>query len=520
MKSGLFFSLLGLSAVAAGNDGRALAQEARQGDKPNILLFLVDDMGWQDTSVPFWHDTTELNRRYRTPQMERMARNALKFTNAYASAVSSPSRVSLMTGMNPAAHRVTNWTLYKDRGPDPESPLLRWPEWNVNGIAATPGMPRTTYATMLPELLREAGYRTILVGKAHFGAMETPGADPLTLGFDINVAGHAAGGLASYLGENNFGNRPGEEQQSPFAVPGLEKYWGEDIFVTEALTREAKKQIDTALWLDQPFFLYMSHYAVHVPIDRDMRFYQSYVDRGYSPKEAAYASLVEGMDKSLGDILDWLDKTGEADNTIVIFMSDNGGLGAHGGWRDGAEHTQNAPLRSGKCSLLEGGIREPMIVRWPGRTEPGSVQPRYVMIEDFYPSIMEMAGLSADSIRPDGKRIDGISFVPLIDGTSDPSAHRPLYWNFPNHWGVEGPGINFNTAIRLDDHKLIYNYVTGEKELYDVGHDITESHNLADERKDLTDELSRRLGTYLRSVDAQRPTLRSTGKPLPWPDER
>ena len=116
MKSGLFFSLLGLSAVAAGSDGRALAQEARQGDKPNILLFLVDDMGWQDTSVPFWHDTTELNRRYRTPQMERMARNALKFTNAYASAVSSPSRVSLMTGMNPAAHRVTNWTLYKDRG--------------------------------------------------------------------------------------------------------------------------------------------------------------------------------------------------------------------------------------------------------------------------------------------------------------------------------------------------------------------------------------------------------------------
>ena len=116
--------------------------------------------------------------------------------------------------------------------------------------------------------------------------------------------------------------------------------------------------------------------------------------------------------------------------------------------------------------------------------------------------------------------IDGISIVPLNDGTSDPSAHRPLYWNFPNHWGVEGPGINFNTAIRLDDHKLIYNYVTGEKELYDVGHDITESHNLADERKDLTDELSRRLGTYLRSVDAQRPTLRSTGKPLPWPDER
>ena len=126
----------------------------------------------------------------------------------------------------------------------------------------------------------------------------------------------------------------------------------------------------------------------------------------------------------------------------------------------------------------------------------------------------------ANSIRPDGKIIDGKSFVPLIDGTSDSSAHRPLYWNFPNHWGVEGPGINFNTAIRLDNYKLIYNYATGEKELYDVGSDITESHNLAAERPDLVKDLSHRLGTYLRSVDAQRPSLRRTGKPLPWPDEK
>ena len=110
--------------------------------------------------------------------------------------------------------------------------------------------------------------------------------------------------------------------------------------------------------------------------------------------------------------------------------------------------------------------------------------------------------------------------MPLIDGTSDPSAHRPLYWNFPNHWGVEGPGINFNTAIRLDNYKLIYNYATGEKELYDVGSDITESYNLAAGRPDLVKDLSHRLGTYLRSVDAQRPSLRSTGKPLPWPDEK
>ncbi|RXE62467.1 sulfatase [Paramuribaculum intestinale] len=490
--------------------------------QPNIVLFLVDDMGWQDTSVPFGPDTTAYNRAFHTPAMERLAASGMKFTQAYACSVSSPSRCSLFTGANAARHRVTNWTYARDESTDGagSNDSIVPPEWNINGVQRVPGIPRSYVGPSFVDELRDAGYHTIHVGKLHLGSTRTPGEYPYNWGFDVNVAGGPNGGLATYLSEKNYGHDENGRRTSRFAIEGLEKYWGSGTFVTEALTQEALKELDRARDYGTPWFLYMSHYAVHVPIDRDMRFYQSYVDRGYSPKEAAYASLVEGMDKSLGDILDWLDKTGEADNTIVIFMSDNGGLGAHGGWRDGAQHTQNAPLRSGKCSLLEGGIREPMIVRWPGRTEPGSVQPRYVMIEDFYPSIMEMAGLSADSIRPDGKRIDGISFVPLIDGTSDPSAHRPLYWNFPNHWGVEGPGINFNTAIRLDDHKLIYNYVTGEKELYDVGHDITESHNLADERKDLTDELSRRLGTYLRSVGAQRPTLRSTGKPLPWPDER
>ena len=191
--------------------------------------------------------------------MERMARCGVKFTSAYAAALSSPSRVSLLTGMSSAAHRVTNWTLHKDRGPDPESEVLEWPRWSVNGLSAQPGVPGTTYATTLPALLREAGYRTILVGKAHFGAMGTPGEDPRTLGFEVNVAGHAAGAPASYLGERNFGNVPGAETQNPNAIPGLEQYWEEDIFATEALTLEAKKQIDSSLLQDRPFFLYMSH---------------------------------------------------------------------------------------------------------------------------------------------------------------------------------------------------------------------------------------------------------------------
>ena len=264
MKPHLFLTALGASGLlgsgtawaerpvppaARGDKTAPLAP--RQGERPNILLFLADDMGWQDTSEPFWKDTTPLNRTYRTPGMEEMARNAVKFTEAYAASVSSPSRVSLLTGMNPAAHRVTNWTLFKDRGPDPESPTLDWPAWSVNGIAAVPGVERTTYVTPLPELLRQAGYRTAIVGKAHFGAMDTPGADPLTLGFEANVAGHAAGSPASYLGERNFGNVPGAAQQRPNAIPGLERYWGEAVFATEALTMEAKRQIDTALLLDK-----------------------------------------------------------------------------------------------------------------------------------------------------------------------------------------------------------------------------------------------------------------------------
>ncbi len=269
----------------------------------------------------------------------------------------------------------------------------------------------------------------------------------------------------------------------------------------------------------------MAHYAIHIPIDRDPRFFQKHIDRGLTEKEAAYASLIEGMDKSLGDLLDWVDRNGEAGNTIIIFMSDNGGLAASSHWRDGELHTQNAPLRSGKGSLLEGGIREPMIIRWPGRTVPGSECGKYIMIEDFYPSIIEMAGLPPEiSDSPDnschfGHTIDGRSFVPLIDGTSDPSADRALIWNYPHIWGLEGPGIDMNCAIRKNEWKLIYNYVTHKKELYDIENDISESHDMAAELPEIARQLSVDLGESLRKAGAMRPYVKSTGEPCPWPDE-
>ena len=496
-----------MAAVA----GSASAQEAR----PNIILFMVDDMGWQDTSVPFWSDTTSYNRMYDTPNMERLAKQGMKFTQAYACSISSPSRCSLLTGANNARHRVTNWTLQKDMSTDIESDEVSLPEWNVNGISMEEGTEHTFVGTSFVDVLRRAGYSTIHCGKAHFGAEGTPGADPLHFGFEVNIAGHAAGGLATYLSELNYGHTSDGKPTSLMSIPGLEKYWGSGVFVTEALTREALSALDSVKESGKPFFLYMSHYAVHIPIDKDLRYYNGYIAKGLSEKDAAYASLIRGMDKSLGDILDWLEANGEAGNTIVIFMSDNGGLATQPYWRDGEPFTQNAPLKSGKGSLYEGGVRDPMIVRWPGVVDSSSVCDRYLMIEDFYPSILEMAGMNQE--MPAG--VDGVSFVPLLKGTGDPSEGRALVWNFPNIWGNDGPGINLNCAIRKGEWKLVYYYQTGRKELFNISEDIGEETDLSGINPLKVEELSSELGKYLRSVGADRPSFKGSGMPCPWPDE-
>lgn len=495
--------------------GNAAAQEQR----PNIILFMVDDMGWQDTSVPFWTERTPYNDVYETPNMERLAEQGMKFTQAYACSISSPSRCSLMTGANNARHRVTNWTLEKDVSTDIESDTVILPEWNCNGICSVPGIPHTFVAESFVERLRMHGYHTIHCGKAHFGAIGTPGADPCHFGFEVNIAGHAAGGPATYLSELNFGHTDDGKATSLMSIPGLEQYWGTGVFATEALTREAIKALDRVSADDEgkPFFLYMAHYAVHVPIDKDMRYYDKYLKKGLTDKEAAYASLVEGMDKSLGDILDWLETNGKADDTIVIFMSDNGGLATAPWWRDGELFHQNAPLYSGKGSLYEGGIREPMIVKWPGAVPGGSQCGRYLMIEDFYPSILEMAGID---ISECSAQLDGKSFVPLLLGTGDPSRGRALVWNYPNIWGNEGPGISLNCSIRKDDWKLVYYYETGRKELFRIPCDIGETTDLARRHPGIVRRLSRELGDYLRDVGADRPSFKETGRPCPWPDGR
>lgn len=479
--------------------------------KPNILLFLVDDMGWQDTSVPFHTQRTPLNDKSRTPNMEKLAASGVKFTQAYACSVCSPTRVSLITGMNAARHRVTNWTLSKDTSTDAKHPTLEFPAWNVNGVCAEPGVERTTVASPLPMLLRQAGYRTIHVGKAHFGAVDTPGADPCNLGFDVNIAGHAAGGPGSYLGEQNFSGK-WPAARDIWDVPGLEQYHGKDIFLTEALTLEACKAMDHAVADRKPFFLYMAHYAVHVPYAEDKRYYQRYRDAGLDPKEAMYAALVEGMDKSLGDLLANLDRHGIADKTIVLFMSDNGGLSAHE--RGGTPNTHNAPLSSGKGSAHEGGIRVPMIVRWPGVTEPASTCNRPLIIEDFFPTILEMAGVKSAKTR---QKVDGVSFVPLLKRTPTEPKERAFYWHYPNNWGPKGPGIGASSTIRKGDWKLIYCHAGQRYELFNIADDLGETRNLASQQAQRVADLAGELSRYLQSVGAQMPSDRTTGKPVPLP---
>ena len=505
---------LGLMSFALISALQTNAQVQKNGNKPNIIMFLVDDMGWQDTSVPFWSVQTPLNRLYQTPAMEKLAGSGMKFTQAYACAVCSPTRVSLMSGMNAARHRVTNWTLQRNTGVDPKDGDLEFPKWNFNGLQPTDSIENSVQVTTLPQILHKNGFFTIHCGKAHYGAMNTPAANPLNLGFDINVAGHAAGGPGSYLGEKNFGNAQKGSHTLPWGVPGLEKYHGDTINLTEALTREAILAMDQALEKKRPFYLYMAHYAVHAPITADRRFYPKYKAMGLEEPEARYASMIEAMDKSLGDIMNYLDRKGISENTIILFMSDNGGLSAEA--RGGVPNTHNLPLNSGKGSAYEGGIREPMIVKWPGSVKPASKCNDYLIIEDFFPTILEMAGVKNYKTV---QKVDGKSFVPMLLQKGTTATNRNLFWHFPNKWGPTGPGIGTTSTVRNGDWKLVYWYKDQKTELFNIQEDIGEKNDQAAREPAKVKELSVILGEYLRSADAQRPVLKKTREFAPWPDQ-
>ncbi|QEC52563.1 arylsulfatase A-like enzyme [Anseongella ginsenosidimutans] len=482
--------------------------------KPNIVVFMVDDMGWMDTSVPFADSVMPLNKRYHTPNMERLAREGMKFSNAYSTPVCTPTRISLITGMNAAHHGVTNWTHpLKDHPTDRRDSLFGPAPWNYNGLSPVEGIPHTVHATPLPQLLKEAGYFTVHAGKAHWGPAGTPGANPRNLGFTVNIAGNSIGHPQSYLGTENYGNIPGKTSFN--AVQDLVQYYGSETFLTEALTLEALKALEHPVTRQEPFFLYLAHYAVHVPLMADKRYYQKYIDAGLSKKEAMYASMIAAMDQSLGDVMDYLEENDLAENTILLFMSDNGGL-SMAPPMGGEQHTQNLPLRAGKGSVYEGGIREPMLVKWPGVTRPGSVSDQYVIIEDFFPTLLEMAQVKDyETVQT----IDGKSFVPFLKNTGRcPDTSKALIWHFPNKWQPrDGPGINYKSAIRQGEWKLIYDMRSGKTELYHLRSDIGETTDLSAKYPGKSEALSRLLSRQLRLWNAPMPTVKSTGEPVPFP---
>jgi arylsulfatase A-like enzyme len=485
----------------------AIAQKS----KPNIIIFLVDDMGWQDTSVPFWSKLTPINKKFHTPGMERLAASGMKFSNAYAHPVCTPTRVSLMTGMNTARHHITNWTNVKMNTPTdfPDSVLIPAP-WNYNGLSPVKDIEKTVYATPLPELLKAAGYFTIHCGKAHFAPYGLPASNPVNIGFDVNIGGSAAGHPGSFLGEKKYRNH---DNDTSWAVKGLDQYASENMFLTEALTQEAIQALKKNK--DKPFFLYMAHYAVHLPFDKDNRYYQRYIDEGLSDTEAKYAALVEGMDKSLGDIMNYLKEHNLDKNTFIFFMSDNGGLSLTP-QRGGETHSQNLPLKQGKGSLYEGGIRVPMIVAGPG-IEKNSVSNQPVIIEDLFPTVLEMAAVKNYHTV---QTVDGKSILPNLLNKKKTDPSKILIWHYPNNWINQNfHGTSWVSAIREGPWKLIYFHKTSQLELYHLDDDISETHDLSKQMPEKTKQLATLLTQELKKRNASMPYFKSTNKQIPWLDE-
>jgi arylsulfatase A-like enzyme len=339
-----------------------------------------------------------------------------------------------------------------------------------------------------------------------------PGASPINMGFDVNIGGSAAGHPGSFLASKNYRQH---EKDTSWAVRGLEKYIPEDLYLTEAITREAIHTLEARV-SNKPFFLYLSHYAVHVPYEKDIRFYQKYMDAGLTDTEAKYAALVEGMDKSLGDIINYLEKNGLDKDTYILFTSDNGGLSLKGS-RSGEPHTQNLPLKQGKGSLYEGGIRVPMIAAGP-QIKPGSVSKQYIVSEDYFTTILQMANAYPKTVK---QVVDGKSFLPVLqEKQKNIDGQKTLVWHYPNNWtNVNLKGISWASAIRQGDWKLIYFHKQQVLELYDLSNDIEEQHDLSSREVAKTKALANLLTQKLKERNASMPSWLSSGKTIAWPNE-
>jgi arylsulfatase A-like enzyme len=463
-----FFTLLSLFGFASCNS------PSEESTPPNIIVFLVDDMGLMDTSVPFLTDSNNhpikypLNDFYQTPNMEILAEQGIRFTHFYAHSVCSPTRTSLLSGQNSARHGVTNWILSEDNNRSEFGPS----DWNWKGL--------NKESVTLPRVLQQEGYKTIHVGKAHFGPFNSEGEDPLNLGFDVNIAGSSIGQPGSYYGQDGYGHIGGNKKR---AVPGLDKYHGKDIFLSEALTLEAISAISQAKEESKPFFLNMAHYAVHTPFQSDHRFADHYKNSDYSEKAQIYATLIEGIDKSLGDIIQHVKDIGLGENTLLLFLGDNG---SDAPLPIENNYSSSMPLKGKKGKHWEGGMRVPFIASWVIPNDNlvnqqktpiarNAIQQQMGSVLDIFATLCQVVDVNP----PEGHIMDGFTLQDQLNGQKNVNLDE----QFLNHYPHDHRSSYF-TSFVLSGWKIIYHFqVEGAPryELYNLNDDPIESNNLADE---------------------------------------
>ena len=487
-----------LMVVILGLGAPLFSQVFKEADLPNIIVFLVDDMGLMDTSVPFifGEDGNPIkypfNDYYRTPNMEKLAGQGIRFSNFYAHSVCSPTRSSIMTGQNSARHGTTNWIKSENNNRTEFGPS----DWNWEGL--------TKKAITLPRVLHQKGYRTIHVGKAHFAPFDHEGEDPTNLGFDVEIAGSSIGQPGSYYGKDGFGHIQGNKSR---AVPGLEKYWNKDIFLTEALTLEANAAISRSEQDGKPFYLYMSHYAVHAPFQSDPRFADHYKESGMSEKAQAYATLIEGIDKSLGDIIAHVKSLGLGQNTLIFFLGDNG---SDAPMEIMDDYSSSVPLKGKKGNNWEGGMRIPFIASWITPNEQssmqkvlhiqkGAVQSQMGSILDLFPTIANLVNIS----YPKSHILDGFDLKKQLEGNKN----RKRQNVFLNHFPHEHRSSYFTSLVK-DDWKAIYHYQIKGKpryELFNLKMDPFETTDLAGTKPKELKRMIKNLSNRLKNEGALYP---------------
>ena len=441
---------------------------------PNIVFILVDDLGWQDLHCYG-------SSFYETPNIDKLRSEGMMFTDAYSAApVCSPTRASILTGKNPAHLQFTGHITRIGRHRYPEHGRI---------IPPNDKMHVELDEIMIPEALNGLGYASVSIGKWHVGDEEKY--FPVNQGFDMNIAGYEDGSPPTYWGPYEIDREwNGVIKNLPHRKSGE--------YLTDRLTDEAIKFIRKNK--QKPFFTYLSYYAVHTPLeapDSLVKKYEAKLKEQPVQKSATYAAMIEKVDDNVGRLLDEVDKMGLTDNTIVIFYSDNGGT---------TEATINTPLREGKGYLYEGGIRVPLIFKWPGRIRPNTRSDVPVISDDLVPTIVDMAGEGAR--LPDD--IDGISLLPLLEGKSTELNREELCWYYPQYSPqAQMPGY----AIRKDDFKLIEHYDPQRIELFHLTNDISESQNLAEKMPEKVEELKASFQNWLKQMNPVKHTENPDYKP-------